>query len=241
LNAWYTTGDVAWVLSSAALVWCMVPGVGFFYSGLLRRKNAVSMIFLSVACLSIVAFQVYLKNVTNFNCQWFFWGYSLVYSKTATNGFIGNLDNIGFRGVLAQPSEQVPELLFAFLQGVIAAFSPALAIGATAERGRILPFMIFIFLWSTVVYDPIASWTWNKNGWAYKLGVLDFAGGTPIHVSSGAAALSCSLILGRRRGFGTSELNYRATSFSRLALTYSHTTSPMLFSAPYSFGLGGWG
>lgn len=136
---------------------------------------------------------------------WFFWGYSLVFSKTATNGFIGNLDHIGLRGVLAQRSAEsdVPDILFALFQGMFASFTPALIIGATAERGRILPCMIFLFLWATLVYDPLAYWTWNPNGWADSHGVLDFAGGTPVHISSGGAAAAYSFLLKSRFGFGT--------------------------------------
>jgi Amt family ammonium transporter len=90
-------------------------------------------------------------------------------------------------------------IVFALFQGMFAAFTPALLVGAAGERGRLLPCMIFVFAWATLVYDPIASWTWNKTGWAYQLGVLDFAGGTPVHISSGAAALAYSLFLGKRK------------------------------------------
>ena len=149
--------------------------------------------------------------------QWFFWGYSLAFSKTA-NKFIGNLDNFGFRGVLAQKSGNVPDLLFAIFQCMFAAITPALAIGAAAERGRMLPCIVFIFVWATIVYDPIACWTWNANGWVYQLGGLDFAGGTPVHISSGAAALAYSVMLGKRRGHGTHELNYRPHNVSHVIL-----------------------
>jgi len=132
------------------------------------------------------------------NHEWFIWGYSLTFSKTA-NKFIGNLDNIGFRGMLKQDSDDFPDLLFALFQGMFASFTPALLIGAAGERGRMLPCMIFVFTWTTLVYDPIAFWTWNSTGWAYQLGVLDFAGGTPVHISSGAAALAYSFFLGKRK------------------------------------------
>lgn len=122
-----------------------------------------------------------------------------MFSHTASK-YIGNLDNFGFRGVLAQPQGvDVPDLLYAFFQGMFAAFTPALVLGAAAERGRILPILVFVFVWATLVYDPIASWTWNSAGWAAKLGVLDFAGGTPVHISSGASALAFSLMLGPRK------------------------------------------
>jgi ammonium transporter, Amt family len=129
--------------------------------------------------------------------QWFFWGYSLVFSKSASK-FLGNMENVAFMGVLAQKSGFVPDILYALFQGMFAAFTPAIVIGAAAERGRILPCLVFVLLWSTLVYDPIASWTWNPSGWAYDLGVLDFAGGTPVHISSGAAALAFAWKLGPR-------------------------------------------
>jgi ammonia channel protein AmtB len=114
-------------------------------------------------------------------------GYSLAFSHNA-NFFIGNLDNIGFRNVLGAPSigsAKIPDLLFAVYQGMFACITVALAVGAVAERGRMLPCVVFMFVWSTVVYDPIACWTWNPNGWAAKMGGLDFAGGTPVHIASG--------------------------------------------------------
>ena len=121
-------------------------------------------------------------------------GYSLVFSHTASS-FIGNAENFGFRGVLAQKDGFIPDLLFAFFQGMFGAFTPALVIGAAAERGRMLPCLVFLFVWATLVYDPIASWTWNPNGWAASMGVLDFAGGTPVHISSGASALAYAWML----------------------------------------------
>lgn len=114
-------------------------------------------------------------------------GYSLAFSHSA-NFFIGNLDNIGFRNVLAAPSvgsAKIPDLMFAVYQGMFACITVALAVGAVAERGRMLPCVVFMFVWTTVVYDPIACWTWNSNGWAFKMGGLDFAGGTPVHIASG--------------------------------------------------------
>lgn len=113
---------------------------------------------------------------------------------------MGNLHNFGFKGVLARPEGSIPEILFALFQGMFAAFTPSLVVGAVAERGRIFPCLVFIFLWSTLVYDPIASWTWNTTGWANTLGVLDFAGGTPVHISSGAAALAYAIVIRRREG-----------------------------------------
>ncbi|TFK71526.1 ammonium transporter [Pluteus cervinus] len=188
----YNLGDISWVLTSTALVWLIIPGTGFFYSGLLRRKNALAMIFTSMLCVAVVGI------------QWFFWGYSLVYSDTASR-YIGDLRYFALRNVLEAPSivnERIPSLLFCVYQMMFAAITAALAAGAIAERGRIGPLLVFTFIWTTIVYDPIACWTWNPSGWSNQLGGLDFAGGTPVHVSSGAAALAISLYLKPRLGYG---------------------------------------
>lgn len=180
----------------------------FFYSGLARRKSALSLIYLSVAATAIVSF------------QWFFWGYSLTFSHTAGR-FIGDLSNFGFRNVLAQPSvgsPKIPDLLFAVYQCMFAAITVALAIGAVAERGRLLPCMVFAFVWTTIIYDPIACWTWNPSGWSAHLGGLDFAGGTPVHIASGSAALAYSFMLGKRRGHGTFELNFRPHNVTHIVI-----------------------
>ncbi|CAG8484386.1 6426_t:CDS:2 [Paraglomus brasilianum] len=188
-------GDAAWLLTSTALVMIMIPGVGYFYSGLARSKNALSLIMLSMLSLAVVSF------------QWWLWGYSLAFNSNAGK-FIGNLENAFFMDVGSDTSTTATALtsiLFAVYQGMFAAITPALAIGSAAERGRIVPAIIFIFIWSTIVYDPIACWTWNPQGWAFQLGVLDFAGGTPVHISSGAAALAYCIIVGKRHGHGTDE------------------------------------
>ncbi|KAG9311495.1 ammonium transporter AmtB-like domain-containing protein [Chiua virens] len=195
----YNLGDIAWTLASTALVFIMIPGVGFFYSGLLRRKNALSMIYVSMMTAAMVSF------------QWFFWGYSLAFSETA-GPYIGNLDHFALMNVLAQPSvgsARVPAIVFCVFQLMFAAITPMIAIGAVAERSRLGPLLVFVFVWSTIVYDPIACWTWNPHGWSYVLGGLDFAGGTPVHISSGSAALAISLYLGKRRGYGTERLAYK--------------------------------
>ncbi|KUI63998.1 Ammonium transporter 1 [Cytospora mali] len=209
LNVYYSSGDFAWILTSSALVLLMVPGVGFFYSGLARRKSALALIWLSLMSIAVVGF------------QWFFWGYSLAFSHTGSS-FIGDLSNFGLMNVLGQPSvgsTKIPDLLFCLYQGMFAAITPALAIGAAADRGRMLPALVFIFIWSTIVYDPIAYWTWNGNGWSYKLGGLDFAGGTPVHISSGAAALAYSLMLGKRTGYNNVHgLPYRPHNVTHVVL-----------------------
>ncbi|KJA21586.1 hypothetical protein HYPSUDRAFT_187349 [Hypholoma sublateritium FD-334 SS-4] len=195
----YNLGDISFVVLSMALVWIMIPGVGLFYSGLLRRKNALSMIYTSLASIAVVTF------------QWFFWGYSLAFSETGS-AFIGDLKYFGLKGVLDQPSigsTRIPAILFCVYQLMFAAITAALAVGAIAERGRLGPLLVFIFVWTTLVYDPLACWTWNSNGWSFVLGGLDFAGGTPVHISSGTAALAISIYLGKRRGYGTERLAYK--------------------------------
>lgn len=208
LNVFYDAGDIGWMITATALVLLMIPGVGFFYSGLARRKSALSLLWLSVMATAVISF------------QWFFWGYSLAFSHTAGK-YIGNLDNIGLKDVLGAPSvgsSRIPDLMFAVYQGMFAAITVALAVGAVAERGRMLPCIIYMFVWSTLIYDPIACWTWNSSGWVFQLGGLDFAGGTPVHIASGTAALAYSYMLGKRSGHGTQELNYRPHNVTHIVI-----------------------
>jgi Amt family ammonium transporter len=145
----------------------MVPGLGFLYSGLARRKSALSLIWACVGSSAVVTF------------QWYFWGYSLSLSSSATNGFIGNLKHFALQNTLGAPSPGsplIPELLYSFYQLQFATVTVAIVMGAIAERGRLLPAMIFAFVWTTLVYCPLCCWVWNVNGWAFKWGVLDYAG-----------------------------------------------------------------
>jgi len=188
-------GHTAWIIVATALVFIMIPGVGYFYSGMARSKNALSLIMLSVLSLAVVSF------------QWWMIGFSLAFGPS-DNHFIGNFEHAFFMGVGVESLNgynSVPGIVYAIYQCMFAAITPALAIGSAAERGRIFPCIIFIFVWSTIVYDPIAYWTWNVNGWSAMKGGLDFAGGTPVHISSGAAALAYCLIVGKRTGHGTDE------------------------------------
>lgn len=165
----------------------MVPGLGFLYSGLARRKSALSMIF---ACLMSGCVAIF---------QWYLCGYSLSFGKTSTNGFIGDLDSIGLRNVLGG-TKPYPELLFASYQGMFCAVTLAIVMGAVAERGRLFPAMIITFLWATFVYCPIAWWAWGGNGWAgAKWQVLDYAGGGPVEIGSGVGGLAYAIALGRRK------------------------------------------
>ncbi|KAK3328850.1 ammonium transporter AmtB-like domain-containing protein [Apodospora peruviana] len=189
------------------MVLIMIPGIAFLYSGLARRKSALSLIWVCMMSFSVVIF------------QWYFWGYSLALSSTATNGFIGDLHHFGLRNTLGAPSPGsplVPELLYSFYQMQFCGVTAALVIGATAERGRVIPAMIFTFFWATLVYCPLACWAWNLNGWAFNYGVLDYAGGGPVEIGSGASALAYSWVLGRRNE--KMMLNFRPHNISLITL-----------------------
>jgi Amt family ammonium transporter len=170
----------------------MIPGIGLLYGGLARRKSALSLLFQSFMVMGVVTF------------QWMFWGYSLTYARDASS-FIGNLDNFGLRNVLVAPSPgnaALPEVVFCFYQMMFAIVTTQLVIGGSFERGRILPSLIFAFCWVTLVYCPIACWTWNANGWLWNLPSLDYAGGGPVHIASGCSALAYALVLGKRKHTG---------------------------------------
>ncbi|KAM7205806.1 ammonium transporter [Naviculisporaceae sp. PSN 640] len=207
LNQWYQSGDQAYILISSCMVLIMIPGIAFLYSGLARRKSALSLIWVVMMSFSVVIF------------QWYFWGYSLALSPTATNGFIGDLHHFGLKNTLGAPSPGsplVPELLYAFYQMQFCGVTAALVIGATAERGRVIPGMVFTFCWATLVYCPLACWAWNANGWGFKYGVLDYAGGGPVEIGSGASALAYSWVLGRRNE--KMMLNFRPHNISLITL-----------------------
>jgi ammonium transporter, Amt family len=187
----FGAGDIAWVLMSTALVMLMTPALSFFYGGLVRRKNLVSTL---VQCLIIFAVV---------SLVWLFWGYSLVYGPSV-NGIIGNLSIAGLTSVsinsVSPYAPKIPELLFFAFQLKFAAITPALIIGACAERIRFRSLLIFVVLWSTFIYSPIAHWMWNANGWLHVLGAVDFAGGIVVHIAAGLSALAAALIVGRRKG-----------------------------------------
>ncbi|KAK4191765.1 putative ammonium transporter [Podospora australis] len=207
LNLPFNAGDQAYILVSSAMVLLMIPGIAFLYSGLARRKSALSLIWVVMMSFSVIVF------------QWYFWGYSLALSSTATNGFIGNLHHFGLRntlGALSPGSVLIPELLYSFYQMQFCAVTAALVVGATAERGRVIPGMIFTFFWATLVYCPLAYWAWGANGWALKYGVLDYAGGGPVEIGSGVSALAYSWVLGRRNE--KMMLNFRPHNISLITL-----------------------
>jgi ammonium transporter, Amt family len=184
------TGDTAWVMTAAALVMLMTPAVGFFYGGMVSSKNVVSVIKQSVVILGLVSI------------QWVVIGYSLVFGKDTGWGIIGGLDFAGLRGVGFAPNASyagtIPQLAFMAFQGMFAIITPALIIGSFVERIRFRTLVVFVLLWSTLVYDPIAHWVWGTGGWLHTLGALDFAGGTVVHISAGFAGLAAALVIGKR-------------------------------------------
>jgi Amt family ammonium transporter len=188
-------GDTAWMLVATALVMVMLPGLALFYGGLVRRKNVLSTImhsFFGLALVSVV---------------WVLIGFSLAFGHDISGlGLLGGSEYVGFSNVGLEPSPTygttIPFVLFAGFQLMFAAITPALITGAFAERKRFASFVIFTVLWSLVVYSPIAHWVWAADGWLYKLGALDFAGGTVVHASSGVSALVVALLIGRRAANG---------------------------------------
>jgi Amt family ammonium transporter len=185
------SGDTAWMLAATALVMIMLPGLALFYGGLVRRKNVLSTIMHSFFGLAIVS------------VVWVLIGFSLAFGPDVGGlGLVGNLDYVGFMNVGLVPSTvyavTIPFVLFAAFQLMFAAITPALITGAFAERKRFASFVLFTVLWSIFVYSPIAHWVWATDGWLFKLGALDFAGGTVVHASSGVSALIVALLIGRR-------------------------------------------
>src|SRR5947199_5788121 len=201
------TGDSAWVFASSALVMLMTPAVGFFYGGMVRSKNVVSVIKQSLVILALVSI------------QWVLFGYSLAFGKDIGGGILGGLGFFGLNGVGYAPNPAyaptIPHLAFMIFQAMFAIITPALIIGAFVERIRFRTLVVFVLLWATLVYDPIAHWVWNPDGWLHKLGALDFAGGTVVHVSSGFAALAAAIVVGKRLGFKKGE----ATEANNIPLT----------------------
>lgn len=194
-------GDTAWVLISSALVMIMTPGLGLFYAGMVRRKNVLGTILQSFIMVGVIG------------VLWVLYGYSISFGRDHW-GLIGSLDWIGLRGVGMGPAKApfdtlygatIPQEAHMIFQAMFAIITPALITGAVAERMRFKAFFIFMILWATVIYNPVAHWVWGVGGWLGKLGALDFAGGTVVHICSGIAALCCAIVLGRRKGYGREE------------------------------------
>ena len=185
-----SAGDTAWLLVSTALVMVMVPGLAFFYGGLVRGKSALNTMLMSLAALALVT------------VQWVVVGYSLAFAPGSR--WIGGLDWRFLAHVGTAPyapyAPGLPHVLYAVYQAMFAGITIALVSGAVVERMRFPAYLAFVLLWSTFVYDPLAHWVWGDGGWLKQLGALDFAGGTVVHISAGAAALVAAVALGRRRG-----------------------------------------
>ncbi|HII07499.1 MAG TPA: ammonium transporter [Methanotrichaceae archaeon] len=182
--------DNAWVMISAALVLIMIPGVGLFYGGMVRRKNAISTIIFSFAIMGIISL------------QWILIGYTLAFGHDI-GGVIGGLDHLGLRGIGMEAMEglTIPSLTFMIFQGMFAVITVSLITGSYVERIKFSSFLVFSLAWATLVYDPIAYWVWG-GGFLSAMGALDFAGGIVVHISAGVSALAVVMVIGARKGFG---------------------------------------
>lgn len=183
------TGDTAWVLISSALVLLMTPALAFFYGGMVRKKNMLSVLMQCFIIMCVLSL------------QWVLYGYSLSFHPG--NGFWGGFKWLGLNGVGLEPYSDyagtIPHQLFMIYQAMFAIITPALIIGAFAERMKFSAFIMFTILWATFVYDPLAHWVWGIGGWLRNLGALDFAGGTVVHINAGIAALVTAIVIGRRK------------------------------------------
>ena len=197
-------GDTAWVLTSSAFVFIMLPGLAFFYGGLVRNKNVLATIMHSFMALAIIGI------------VWVLWGYSLAFGPS-WQGIIGSLEWFGLQGVSATAtgpySDTIPHQAFMIFQAKFAIITPALIAGAFAERIKFKAFVLFIILWSTLVYAPAAHWMWGVGGWLADWGAKDFAGGAVVHLTSGVAAISAALVFGKRMGLGKESMEPHNISY----------------------------
>jgi len=186
--------DTAFILVSTALVMLMTPGLALFYGGMVRKKNVLGTLMQSFIVLGMITL------------AWVLWGYSMAFGPDY-GGLTGGLEWFGLRGVGMNPSpdygDTIPHLAFTAFQCMFAVITPALITGAFAERIKFTAFLLFTLAWSTFVYNPICHWVWGVGGWIGEMGALDFAGGTVIHISSGASALAAALFIGKRAGYGS--------------------------------------
>jgi Amt family ammonium transporter len=215
-----SSGDTAWMLVSTALVMLMTPGLGLFYGGMVRTKNVLGTIMQSFMCLGIVSI------------IWVFYGYSLAFGPDL-GGLIGSLDWAGLTGVGMNPgpySDKIPHLVYCAFQLMFAIITPALITGAFAERMKFSAFILFTILWSSFVYLPMCHWVWG-GGWLGKIGALDFAGGTVIHILAGVGALSAAMIVGKRKG-------YRKEPFYPHNLTMTMIGAAILWFGWFGFNAG---
>lgn len=191
------TGDTAFVFVSSVLVFIMTPGLALFYGGMVRKKNVLNTMMNSFIIMALMSI------------QWVVIGYTIAFGPDK-GGLFGGLDWIGLHGIGIAPNADyagtIPQTLFVLFQMMFAIITPALITGAFAERMRFPAFLIFVLLWATLVYDPLAHWVWGVGGWLRNLGALDFAGGTVVHISSGIAGLVAALVLGKRKGYKTTPM-----------------------------------
>jgi Amt family ammonium transporter len=195
--------DNAWVLAASALVLLMTPGLALFYGGMTRSKNVLSTMMHSFFLMGLASI------------IWLFYGFSLSFAPDALGGFLGGADYFGLNGIgaalfpdLVDPTKTmtIPGTTFMIFQCMFAVITPALISGAFAERMKFSAFIVFMFLWITFVYCPVAHWVWGPGGWISGMGALDFAGGTVVHINAGVAALACALVIGKRKGYGTAPM-----------------------------------
>ena len=189
------SGHTAWMMTASALVLLMTPGLAFFYGGLVRARNVISTLmysFISMAVVSIV---------------WVLWGYSLAFGEGSA--IIGDLSLFGLSGIGIDQVEDggIPTLLFVIFQMMFAIITPALITGAFVERFKFTTYLVFLVVWVTIVYTPVAHWVWASEGWLFKDGALDFAGGTVVHINAGMAAVAAALLVGKRRDPGAEPHN----------------------------------
>lgn len=177
------SGNTAWLLTASALVLLMTPGLAFFYGGLVRSRNVISTIMLSFMSMAVVS------------VVWVLWGYSVAFGDG--NALVGDLTLLGLSGI--EPGD---DMLFAVFQMMFAIITPALITGAIVERFKFTTYLVFLVIWITVVYAPIAHWVWAENGWLFEMGALDFAGGTVVHINAAVAAVAAAVLVGKRRDPG---------------------------------------
>jgi Amt family ammonium transporter len=214
-------GDTAWLLISSALVLVMTPALAFFYGGMVRKKNVLSTLNLNFIMIGLISI------------QWVLYGYSLAFGSDL-GGIIGGLNFLGLNGVGSSPSDYaptVPHLAFAAFQMMFAIITPALITGAFVERVRFKTFLVFSLIWATLVYDPVAHWVWGAGGMLGRLGTLDFAGGTVVHITAGFSALAFALAIGARKGFGQA-------SFEPSNIPYSVLGAGLLWMGWFGFNGG---
>ncbi|MBC7765385.1 MAG: ammonium transporter, partial [Hyphomonadaceae bacterium] len=194
------TGDTTWIMVSTAFVFLMTPGLAFFYGGMVRKKNVLNTLMNSFVIIALIS------------VQWVLMGYTIAFGPSI-NGFFGDFSLLGLSGVdmLAPNTDYaatIPHMLFMAFQMMFAIITAALITGAFAERMKFSVMIIFVLLWSTLVYDPLAHWVWNIKGWLGMggIGALDFAGGNVVHISSGIAGIVAAIVLGKRKGHGTVQM-----------------------------------